>query len=358
MSTGPLTGVRVVELATIGPVPHAAMLLADLGADVVRIQRPGALPKGTPDAELRGRTLVEADLRSDEGREVALGLLDKADVVLEGFRPGVTERLGLGPDDLLARNPRLVYGRMTGWGQHGPRAQQAGHDLNYISRTGLLHAVGRADEVPVPPLNLFGDFGGGSMYLVVGVLAALLERGTSGKGQVIDAAMVDGALSLSTMVWAFRAMGVWNDERSSNYVDSGAHFYEVYRTADDKFLAVGAIEPQFYAILIDGLGFTAEELPNQHDQSTWPEMKQRFAERIATRTRAEWEEVFDGTDACVTGVLTFAEAAEDEHIAARGSLVEVDGILQPLPAPRFSRTEATMPTPPATTATDPATIWV
>ncbi|MGJ3507658.1 CaiB/BaiF CoA transferase family protein [Enemella sp. A6] len=357
MSTGPLRGVRVVELATIGPVPHAAMLLADLGADVVRIQRPGMLPKGTPDAELRGRRVVEADLRSDAGREVALSLLDKADVVLEGFRPGVTERLGLGPDDLLPRNPGLVYGRMTGWGQHGPRAQQAGHDLNYISRTGLLHAVGRPDEVPVPPLNLFGDFGGGSMYLVVGVLAALLERGTSGQGQVIDAAMVDGALSLSTIVWAFRGMGVWNDERGSNYVDSGAHFYEVYRTADDKFLAVGAIEPQFYAMLLEGLGFDADEVPNQHDRSTWPAMKERFAERIATRTRAEWEEIFDGTDACVTGVLTFAEAAEDTHIAARGSLVEVDGVVQPAPAPRFSRTEATMPTPPATEACDPATIW-
>lgn len=333
------------------------MVLADLGADVVLIQRPGLLPPRMPDHELRGRRIVEANLRSPEGLALALDLLDRADVLLEGFRPGVTERLGLGPEVVLERNPRLVYGRMTGWGQDGPRAQQAGHDLNYISRTGLLNAVGRADEVPSPPLNLFGDFGGGSMYLVTGVLAALLERGNSGQGQVIDAAMVDGALSLSAMIWAFRGTGGWNDNRGSNYLDSGAPFYEVYPTADGRYLAVGSIEPQFYAQLLDGLGLDPESLPSQHDPAGWPQLKQIFAERIAERTMAEWEEVFDGTDACVSGVLTFAEAAHDAHIAARGSLVEVDGVVQPRPAPRFSRSVTQIPTPPATSATDPTTIW-
>ena len=261
--SGPLHAIRVIEFAGIGPGPHAAMLLSDLGADVVRVQRPGQLPKPgkVGDALLRGRKVIEADLKNPADRETVLGLIAKADVLIEGFRPGVMERLGFGPDDLAEVNPGLVYGRMTGWGQDGPRADRAGHDINYISLTGLLHAVGRAGERPVPPLNLFGDFGGGSMFLVVGVLSALLERQVSGRGQVVDAAMVDGASLLGQMMWAFRATGMWSDVRGVNFLDSGAPYYDVYETSDGKYMAVGAIEPQFYAELLKGLGLDGADLP-------------------------------------------------------------------------------------------------
>ena len=357
--SGPLHAIRVIEFAGIGPGPHAAMLLSYLGADVVRVQRPGALPKpGRPaDALLRGRKVVEADLKNPADRETVLGLIAKADVLIEGFRPGVMERLGFGPDDLAEVNPGLVYGRMTGWGQDGPRADRAGHDINYISLTGLLHAVGRAGERPVPPLNLFGDFGGGSMFLVVGVLSALLERQVSGRGQVIDAAMVDGASLLGQMMWAFRGTGMWSDVRGVNFLDSGAPYYDVYETSDGKYMAVGAIEPQFYAELLKGLGLDGEDLPGQADLTRWPELRKIFTDTFAAKTRDEWTAVFDGTDACVSPVLTFGEAPDEPHMAARANLVEIDGIRQAQVAPRFSRTSPETPAGPATEATDPATLW-
>ncbi len=356
---GPLSSVRIIEFAGIGPGPHAAMLLADLGADVIRVQRPGELPKEgrNADALLRGRRVVEANLKNPADRETILNLVAKADAVIEGFRPGVMERLGFGPADLEAVNPRLVYGRMTGWGQDGPRANLAGHDMNYISLTGLLHAIGRADERPTPPLNLVGDFGGGSMFLVIGMLAALVERDVSGKGQVIDAAMVDGASVLGQMMWAFRGTGLWQDRRGANLLDTGAPFYEVYETSDGKWMAVGAIEPQFYAELLTGLGLEGEELPHQLDTGRWDELKARFTEVFATKTRDEWAAVFDGTDACVSPILDFLEAPQDPHLAARGTLVEIDGVMQAQVAPRFSRTRPQTPAGPDRTATDPAGLW-
>jgi alpha-methylacyl-CoA racemase len=343
---GPLAGLKVVELAGIGPGPHAAMILADLGADVVRIDRPGGLQLGdpaAPDPTLRGRRRVEADLKSGEGREIVLRLAEKADILLEGYRPGVTERLGVGPDDCHARNPRLVYGRMTGWGQDGPMASRAGHDINYIAVTGALHAVGRAGERPVPPLNYVGDFGGGSMLLVIGVLGALWEAGRSGRGQVVDAAMVDGASLLSQMFWGFLAQKIWVDERGSNLLDGAAPFYDTYTCADGRHVAVGAIEPQFYAALLAGLGLTDAGLPHQFDRDAWPATKERFAQVFASRTRDEWAARFDGTDACVTPVLAFGEVAAHPHLAARGTIVERDGVAQAAPAPRFSRTPAQTP---------------
>ena len=320
MGNGPLHDVRVIELAGIGPGPHAAMLLADLGADVVRVQRPGGLtPEGqVGDQLLRGRRIVEVDLKDPAGRDTVLDLVAGADVLLEGFRPGVTERLGLGPQDCAARNPRLVYGRMTGWGQEGPWAPRAGHDINYISVTGVLGAIGRVGERPVPPLNLAGDFGGGSMFLVVGVLAALQERSRSGEGQVVDAAMVDGVNALAQMMWSFRASGQWSDERGTNLLDTGAPFYDTYACADGGHLAVGSIEPQFYAQLLAGLGLDPAALPGQFDRDRWPELRAALTDAIAARTRDEWAEVFDGTDACVTPVLSWAEATSHPHMAGAG----------------------------------------
>ncbi|WP_280400173.1 CaiB/BaiF CoA transferase family protein [Nocardia carnea] len=354
---GPLAGIRVIELAGIGPGPHAALLLADLGADVVRIQRAGQLPGGADRPTLRGRTVVEADLKDPADIEKVLGLVEKADVLLEGFRPGVTERMGLGPDVALERNPRLVYGRMTGWGQFGPLADRAGHDINYISLTGVLHAIGRKGERPVPPLNMVGDFGGGSMFLVFGVLAALVERHTSGKGQVIDAAMIDGTLALSQMIWAFRGMGAWSSERGTNLLDTGMSFYDTYETADGKYMAVGAIEPQFYAQLLAGLEIDPEGLPFQMDPAGQDELKKLFTDKFRSKTRDEWTDIFAGTDACVTPVLTFEEATENEHIAARNSLIELENVTQHAPAPRFSRTPSGTPTPPPAAATSIDSVW-
>ncbi|WP_182345873.1 CaiB/BaiF CoA transferase family protein [Tomitella gaofuii] len=337
---GPLAGLRVLELGGIGPGPHAAMLLGDLGADVVRVRRPGGLvlPPEDRDVLLRGRRLVDLDIKTQ--RDELLDLVERADVLIEGFRPGVCERLGIGPDDCAQRNPRLIYARMTGWGQDGPMAQRAGHDINYLSMTGLLSTIGRNGEPPVPPLNLAADFGGGSMFLVTGVLAALFERQTSGRGQVVDASMVDGVSALGAMPWSFRASGMWQDERESNLLDGGAPFYRVYECADGRYMAVGAIEPQFYALLLEGLELSADDLPMQIDQSRWPELRELFAARFATRTRDEWTKVFADVDACVTPVLTMAEAPDAEHLAARGTLPRTgpDGAPQPAPAPRFSRT--------------------
>jgi len=358
--TGPLSGVRVIELGGIGPGPHAAMILADLGADVVRIERPvgglNVLPPGSPDWLLRGRRSVAADLKDPEGLALVRALVDRADVLIEGFRPGVTERLGIGPDRCHETNPRLVYARMTGWGQSGPLATDAGHDINYIGLTGVLHAIGPADRPPVPPLNLVGDFGGGSTYLVIGVLAALWERQRSGAGQVIDAAIVDGVASLSQFLWAMSGVGAWSDTREANLLDGAAPFYGTYRCADDRFVAVGSIEPQFYAALLRGLDLDAGELPDQMDRAGWPALRARFTEAFLGRTRDEWSAAFAGTDACVTPVLSIDEAPHHPHLAARATLPLLGGIPQAAPAPRFSRTAPGPPTRPPEPGIDTAEV--
>lgn len=347
---GPLCGLRVLELGGIGPGPHAAMLLADLGAEVVRVERPRGglrvLPEGADDWLLRGRRSISADLKQPKGRDLVLALAEKADVLIEGFRPGVAERLGVGPKECLDRNPGLVYGRMTGWGQDGPRADQAGHDINYLAVTGVLNAIGTAGARPTPPLNLVGDFGGGSLYLVLGVLSALWERGRSGHGQVVDAAIVDGVTSLAQGVWALRGVGQWRDEAASNLVDSGAPFYDTYRCRDGRYVAVGAIEPQFYAQLVDGLGLGDADLPEQLDRSGWPRLRQAFQQAFETRSRDEWAERFAGVDACVTPVLDFAEAVEEPQLAGRDTIVELGGVRQAAPAPRFSRSAPDLPEAP------------
>ncbi|MCV7419723.1 CoA transferase [Mycobacterium yunnanensis] len=362
--TGPLHGLRVVELAGIGPGPHAAMILGDLGADVVRVERPGkngGVPVGGRDSMLRNRRSVAADLKSDEGRELVLRLISKADVLIEGYRPGVTERLGLGPQDCAEVNERLIYARMTGWGQTGPRAQQAGHDINYISLNGVLHAIGRKGERPVPPLNLAGDFGGGSMFLIVGILSALWERQSSGLGQVVDAAMVDGSSVLAQMMWSFRAGGMWSDERGVNMLDTGAPFYDTYETADGKYVAVGAIEPQFYAQLLAGLGLDAADLPGQHDASRADELRAAFTEAFLRHDRDHWASVFNGTDACVTPVLSFGEVETEPHITERDTFFRDGDDLEPAPAPRFSRSVPPTPTPPGEKGADTEAVlrdWV
>jgi alpha-methylacyl-CoA racemase len=350
---GPLVGLKVVELAGIGPGPHAAMILGDLGAEVVRVERP---PKGpaTParDSMLRNRRSVTADLKSDEGRELVLKLIAGADVLIEGFRPGVTERLGLGPQDCAKINEALIYGRMTGWGQTGPRSSRAGHDINYISLNGVLHAIGRRDERPVPPLNLAGDFGGGSMFLLVGVLSALWERQRSGKGQVVDAAMVDGSAMLAAMQFSFRSQGLWTDERGTNMLDTGAPYYDTYTCADGRHVDVGAIEPQFYAELLARLGLDPAELPGQNDVGRWPELRAKLTEVFGAHDRDHWAKVFADSDACVTPVLAFGEAATEPHNTERDAFYTVDGYLQPRPAPRFSRSVPAEPTPPPAPGTD------
>jgi alpha-methylacyl-CoA racemase len=345
---GPLAGLRVVELAGIGPTPFAAMMLADLGADVIRVDRPGAGPLfGVAEADLlnRGRRSVAVDLKHPDGPGTVLRLVAEADALIEGFRPGVAERLGLGPDVCLRTNPRLVYGRMTGWGQEGPLAHSAGHDLGYIATTGVLNTVGRAGGPPQVPLNLLGDFGGGAMYLVTGVLAALFEALDSGRGQVVDASIVDGTAHLASMIVGMRAAGQWQDRRGSNLLDTGAPFYDVYETADGRHMALGALEPQFYDEFVARFG--VEVLPDRDDPAQWPALRERIAERFGQRSQAEWTEVYDGSDACVAPVLTFTEAAKSPHLAARGTYVEHHGVVQPAPAPRFSRTPTGLGEPPA-----------
>jgi alpha-methylacyl-CoA racemase len=335
----PLAGLRVVELAGIGPGPFAAMHLADLGADVIRVDRPGPVSPITGDPRLnllnRGKRSVAVDLKHARGAEVVLGLAERADVLIEGWRPGVAERLGVGPEAVRARNPKLVYGRMTGWGQEGPLAHSAGHDIGYIGIAGALHPIGRAGGPPQVPVNLVGDFGGGSLYLVVGILAALREAGRTGRGQVVDAAIVDGAAHLTTMVHSLLAGGRWSPERGVNLLDTGAPFYDVYETADGGHMAVGALEPQFFAELTRLLGLDVAGFPAQHDLNRWPEMRERIAAVFASRTRAEWTKVFSGTDACVAPVLSVTEAPHDPHLVARGTFEERDGVVQPAPAPRF-----------------------
>ncbi|HEV3213411.1 MAG TPA: CaiB/BaiF CoA-transferase family protein [Acidimicrobiales bacterium] len=345
---GPLSGVKVIELAGIGPSPYACMLLADAGADVLRLERPAGEPSDAPGWDLltRSRPSVGVDLKHPDAVALVLDLVASADVLIEGMRPGVTERLGLGPDACWQRNPRLVYGRMTGWGQDGPLADVVGHDIDYIAVSGTLWAIGRAGERPVPPLNLVGDFGGGGMLLAFGVVAALVEARSSGTGQVVDAAMTDGSASLMTMAHAFLAAGVSTESRGTNLLDTGAHFYEVYETSDGRFVAVGAIEPRFYAALLTGLGLDPAELPSQMDRASWPKMKERLAARFATKTRDEWAAHFEGTEACVAPVLSPSEAMDHPHNVARGTFVEVGGVRQPGPAPRFSRSRSSIASPP------------
>ncbi|MCW2948837.1 MAG: Alpha-methylacyl-CoA racemase [Actinoallomurus sp.] len=344
---GPLQGVRVIEIASLAPAPFGCMVLSDLGADVLRVDRSTSVGgDATIDPLSRGRRSIGLNLKDPAGVDVLLRLVESADVLVEGFRPGVAERLGFGPDTCLRRNPRLVYGRMTGWGQDGPMARMAGHDINYIAVAGALDPIGHAGERPVPPLNLVGDFGGGGMLLALGILAALYERSGSGQGQVVDAAMVDGASLLTSFIHGMRGQGLWQDERGTNLLDSGAPFYDTYETADGGYMSVGAIEPQFYAALLHGLGLDGEELPGQLDRERWPEVKARFTEVFKQRTRDEWTAIFDGTDACVAPVLGLGEAPAHPHNAARAGFVDVGGLTQPAPAPRFSRTTAETPDPP------------
>ncbi len=349
---GPLKGYRVVELAGIGPGPFAGMMLADMGAEVVRVDRASAVRDGAaPVADVlgRGRGAVGVDLKHPDGREVVLRLVEGADALIEGFRPGVTERLGLGPDDCLARNPRLVYGRMTGWGQDGPYADAAGHDINYIALSGTLGMIGRQGERPLPPLNLVGDFGGGGMLLAFGIVCAMLEASRSGRGQVIDAAMVDGAALLAAMMHGFRSTGMWRDERGTNLLDTGAFFYEVYETSDGRYISLGSIEPQFYAQMAELTGLAAEPggAPDQNDRDAWPALKDRLAALIKTKTRDEWCRLMEGTDACFAPVLDPGEAPSHPHNEHRRTFVDVAGVVQPAPAPRFSRTVPEIERPPA-----------
>jgi alpha-methylacyl-CoA racemase len=343
---GPLNGVRVIEIASLAPAPFGCMILADLGADVLRVDRAercGPKAKVPADPLSRGRRSIGLNLKDQGAVEILLRLVEGADVLVEGFRPGVAERLGFGPEVCAARNPRLVFARMTGWGQDGPLAPTAGHDIDYIAISGALGPIGRAGERPVPPLNLVGDFGGGGMLLAMGILAALVERGTSGTGQVVDAAMVDGSALLTSFLYGLLATGAWQDRRGSNLLDGGAPFYDTYVCADGGFVAVGALEPQFYAALLAGLGLTDAGLPAQHDRAGWPVLRARFAAAFASRTRDAWAQVFAGTDACVSPVLSLTEAPVHPHAAARSAFVEVGGIVQPAPAPRFSRSAADHP---------------
>ena len=337
---GPLAGVKVIELGGIGPGPHAGMMLADLGADVVRVRRPGGLTMPPEDRDLlhRGKRIVDLDVKTQP--QALLDLAAKADVLLDCFRPGTCERLGIGPYECAAINPRLIFARITGWGQDGPLARTAGHDINYLSQTGALSALGYADRPPMPPLNLVADFGGGSMLVLLGIAVALYERERSGKGQVIDAAMVDGVSLLAQMMWTMKSTGALRDRRESFLLDGGAPFYRCYETSDGKYMAVGAIEPQFFAALLAGLGLSPDEVPGQLDIGSYPQMYDAFAKRFASRTRDDWTVIFAGTDACVTPVLTWSEAAADEHLRTRSTVITVHGVDQAAPGPRFSRTPA------------------
>ncbi|MFE9256687.1 CaiB/BaiF CoA transferase family protein [Streptomyces sp. NPDC006879] len=358
-NAGPLTGVRVLELAGIGPGPFAAMLLADLGADVVRVDRPGGSPLGIApehDVTNRNKRSVLLDLKTDNGRARALELAARADVLIEGFRPGVAERLGVGPADCHAVNPRLVYGRMTGWGQQGPLADRAGHDIAYIAVTGALGLIGRPEEPPTVPVNLLGDYAGGSLYLVVGVLAALQHARATGTGQVVDAAIVDGAAHLTSMIHGALAAGGWRDRRAANLLDGGCPFYGAYETADGRHMAVGALEPQFYAEFTELLGLTSEQAGARADLSRWEELRGHVAAAFRTRTRTEWSEVFEHTDACVAPVLSLREAPEHPHLAARGTFTDHGGITQPAPAPRFSVTPVSIRRGPASPGADTAEV--
>jgi alpha-methylacyl-CoA racemase len=348
--SGPLSGIKVVEMVGIGPAPFCAMMLSDMGATVIRIDQPQksrAALEPRFDVLARGRSSIALNLKQTEAKDVALELIAQADVLIEGFRPGVMERLGLGPEVCLQRNPRLIYGRMTGWGQTGPLAQAAGHDLNYIALSGMLQAMGRGNDSPPPPLNLVGDFGGGAMMLAFGIVCALLETSRSKRGQVIDAAMTDGSALLGALMYGMHAGGRWTTQRSANLLDGGAHFYDTYICADGKFIAVGAIEPQFYAELLQRMGITDEEFRHQMNPSHWPALKQKLAAHIKTKTRDEWSNFLEGSDVCFAPVLDMTEAPAHPHNRARGTFIEIDGVIQPAPAPRYSRTPAQVQRPPA-----------
>jgi alpha-methylacyl-CoA racemase len=336
---GPLTGLKIIELAGIGPGPFCGMMLADMGAEVIRVDRAGGSTNRPKDVLTRGRKSIAVDLKSDDGKEVILKMCEGADAIFEGFRPGVTERLGLGPDECMARNPKLVYGHMTGWGQEGPMAQAAGHDINYISLAGALHAIGAKGEKPVPPLNLVGDFGGGGMVLAFGLVCAILEAQKSGTGQVVDTAMVDGAAILMSMFYTMRSAGVWTDERGDNMLDGGAHFYDTYETSDGKYISIGSIEPQFYALLLEKAGLDKDEFAPQMDRKQWPALKTKVTEAFKGKTRDEWCEIMEGSDVCFAPVLSLGEVPDHPHNKARNAYVEIDDVVQPAPAPRFSRTE-------------------
>ena len=350
---GPLHGVRILEIAGIGPGPFAAMMLADMGAEVVRVERVQAVRDDATgphwDVMLRGRRNIALDLKHADGVETLLSLVERADVVIEGFRPGVMERLGVGPEVCLARNPKLVFGRMTGWGQEGPYASSAGHDINYIALAGALAHFGRAGEPPTPPLNMVGDFGGGGMLLAFGVVCALLEAQRSGKGQVIDAAMVDGSAVLMSMFWAYRNVGMFDEHaRGVSLLDTGAHFYDVFECADGEWVSVGSIEPQFYALLLEKTGLTGDpEFTNQMDKTQWSTLKRKLAKVFKTKTQSQWNEIMEGTDVCYAPVLRMSEAAQHPHNVARNTFIEVAGVTQPAPAPRYSRTATDLPTAPA-----------
>lgn len=346
MGKGPLSGVKIVEFAGIGPGPFCGMLLSDMGADVVRIDRKGGGGGSKFEVGARGRRSVAMDLKKPEAVEACLKLIEEADMLQEGFRPGVMERLGLGPDVCLKRNPKLVYGRMTGWGQYGPLAQAAGHDINYISLTGALHAIGRPGEKPVPPLNLVGDFGGGALYLALGMVSALTSARTTGKGQVVDCAMTDGSASLMSMFFGFTASGMWQPERGTNMLDGGAHFYDTYETSDGKWISIGSIEPQFYALLREKAGLSDELWDAQMDRSKWPEMKEKLEAVFKTKTRDEWCALMEGTDICFAPVLGLDEAMDHPHNKERQTIVEIDGVQQPNVAPRFSGTPSEIQGPP------------
>jgi alpha-methylacyl-CoA racemase len=355
MPMGPLEGIRIVEMAGIGPGPFCAMLLSDMGAEVIRVDRAMMVGQDTDrdgnDARFnllaRGRRNIAVDLKNPAAVDAVLRLIDRADALLEGFRPGVMERLGLGPELCLARNPKLVYGRMTGWGQDGPIARTAGHDINYIALSGVLHSIGEAGGPPVPPLNLVGDFGGGALYLAMGVLAGIISARSTGRGQVIDCSMVEGSASLMMMMYGALASGAWTEERGHNRTDGGAHYYRVYETKDGEYVSVGAIEPQFYALLLKHTGLEGETLPEQTDRAHWPEMQARLARIFKEKTRSEWTEIMQQTDICFAPVLRMSETLEHPHNVHRESFVEIDGIAQPAPAPRFLGTPTRVQRPPA-----------
>jgi alpha-methylacyl-CoA racemase len=343
---GPLAGIKIIEIAGIGPGPFCAMMLADMGAEVLRVDRKGNPGLGKLDLLNRSRRSIAVDLKKPEAIELVLNLVEKADGIMEGFRPGVMEKLGLGPDVCLKRNPKIVYGRITGWGQDGPLAMAAGHDINYISIAGVLHAIGHAGGKPVPPLNLVGDFGGGGMLLAFGMVCGILEAMKSGKGQVVDAAMVDGAASLMTLMWGLKAMGMWTDERGVNLLDTGAHFYDTYETADGKYISIGSIEPQFYQLLLKLAEIDDPDFTHQQSREKWQLLKERIAKIFKAKTRDEWCGIMEGSDVCFAPVLSMEEAIQHPHNLARGTFTEMDGVVQPAPAPRFSRTVAEISAPP------------
>jgi alpha-methylacyl-CoA racemase len=353
---GPLTGLRIIELEGLGPAPFCGMMFADMGAEVISITRASSSKPRAEDISERGKKSIAINLKDPKGIEIVLKLCETADVLIEGFRPGVTERLGIGPDDCAVRNPKLVYGRMTGWGQSGPLANAAGHDINYISLSGALHTIGRKGQAPLPPLNLVGDFGGGGMFLAFGILSAVFESARSGKGQIVDASMVEGSASLMHMMYAFLAKNEWSDERGVNLLDGAAHFYDAYETADGKYVSIGSIEPQFYALLIEKLELDPSLLSNQMDKSLWPVRKELIAKKIKSKSQKYWCDIMEGTDVCFAPILSMLDAPEHPHNIARQSYLRSDGVLQPAPAPKFSRTAPDRPTSPSPAGSDTGSV--